>query len=239
MAETWDSIADWYTHLVRDSSAMHEFSRDILLSVLPPTLTGLHVLDVGCGEGIVTRALADRGAKVVGIDPTAALIGYAQAAEHAHPIGASYHQDDGQSLATVASESIDWVIAALSLNNIADLHATIDAIKRVLKPTGKLAFTVPHPCFDAPGATAITVHGSPRRVVGDYLAEGFWRSTHPQSVRRAGNHQRTISTYTTALLEHGFSIEVLAEPAPNESVMTTNPHRAALPPFLLVRAARG
>lgn len=58
MAETWDSIADWYTALVRDGSAMHEFARDIVLSVVPQALKGIHVLDVGCGEGIVTRALA-------------------------------------------------------------------------------------------------------------------------------------------------------------------------------------
>ena len=41
MAETWDSIADWYAALVRGGSAMHEFSRDILLSVLPLLSVGL------------------------------------------------------------------------------------------------------------------------------------------------------------------------------------------------------
>lgn len=236
MDETWDSIAEWYTRLVRDGSAMHEFSRDILLSLLPQQLAGLHVLDLGCGEGIVARALADRGAAVVGIDPSEALITHARAAEHPHPTGASYRQDDGQSLDTVNNESMDLVTAALSLNNIADLHAAIRAVKRVLKPTGKLAFTVPHPCFDGPGTMSISMDGTVRRVVGDYLGEGFWRSTHPQSVRRAGNYHRTISSYTTALIDHGLLIEVLAEPAPNETVIATNPHRAALPPFLLIRA---
>lgn len=238
MDETWDSIAEWYTSLVRDGSAMHEFSRDILLSLLPQQLAGLHVLDLGCGEGIVARALASRGATVVGIDPSEALITQARTAERPHPTGAAYRQDDGQRLDTINNESMDWVTAALSLNNIADLDAAIAAVKRVLKPTGKLAFTVPHPCFDAPGATSITMDGAVRRVVGDYLREGFWRSTHPQSVRRAGNYHRTVSSYITALIDHGLLIEVLAEPAPNERVIATNPHRAALPPFLLIRVAR-
>jgi ubiquinone/menaquinone biosynthesis C-methylase UbiE len=131
VAETWDSIADWYAALVRGGSAMHEFSRDILLSVLPPTLTGVHVLDVGCGEGIVTRAIAVRGATVVGVDPTSGLIVHAQAAEQAHPTGATYRQDDGRTLSTFDSESMDWVTAALSLNNIPDLHSAIGSIKRV------------------------------------------------------------------------------------------------------------
>ena len=133
---------------------------------------------------------------------------------------------------------MDWAIAALSLNNIADLHAAIGSINRVLKPTGKFAFTVPHPCFDSPGASSIAVDGSDRRVVGDYLAEGFWRSTHPQGVRRAGNYHRTITTYMTTLIDHGFLIEDFAEPAPDERVVAANPHRAALPPFVLVRVAR-
>lgn len=238
MDETWDSIAEWYTRLVRDGSAMHEFSCDILLSLLPQQLAGFDVLDLGCGEGIVSRALAARGATVVGIDPSEALIAQARTVEHTHPTGATYQQDDGQRLNTIDDGSMDWVIAALSLNNVADLHAAIRAIKRVLKPTGKLAFTVPHPCFDAPGAASIDVDGAVRRVVGDYLGEGFWRSTHPRSVRRAGNYHRTISSYTAALIGHGFVIEVLGEPAPNDRVIATTPHRAALPPFLLVRVAR-
>ncbi|MET0454815.1 MAG: class I SAM-dependent methyltransferase [Mycobacterium sp.] len=243
MDETWDGIAEWYTRLVRDGSAMHEFSRDILLALLPQQLAGSSVLDLGCGEGIVARAVAARGATVVGIDSSEALIMQARTAERSHPAGASYHLDsyhldDGQSLDTIDDESMDWVVAALSLNNVADLDAAITAVKRVLKPTGKLAFTVPHPCFEAPGATFVDMDGTVRRVVGDYRAEGFWRSTHPQSVRRAGNYHRTISSYTAALVDHGFSVEVLAEPAPDERVIATNPHRAALPPFLLVRVGR-
>src|SRR6185503_6751944 len=175
VAETWDSIADWYAVLVRGGSAMHEFSRDILLSVLPPTLTGGHVLDVGCGEGILTRAIAVRGATVVGLDPTLRLITHAQSAEQA----------------------------------------------------------VPHPRFDAPSASSVIVDGQQRRVIGEYLAEGFWRSTHLQSVRRAANYHRTIATYMTALTDHGLSVEVFAEPRPNQEVAAENPHRGAFPPFLL------
>jgi hypothetical protein len=74
--------------------------------------------------------------------------------------------------------------------------------------------------------------------MGTYLAEGFWRSTHPQSVRRAGNYHRTLTNYITTLTDHDLSLEVFAEPAPDQRVAATNPDRAALPPFLLIRAAR-
>jgi hypothetical protein len=41
-----------------------------------------------------------------------------------------------------------------------------------------------------------------------------------------------------ALIAHGFDVELVAEPAPDRSVVTEQPNRAALPPFLLVRARR-
>jgi ubiquinone/menaquinone biosynthesis C-methylase UbiE len=234
--DDWDSIADWYAELIRGGSTMHQFSRDILLNALPDNLVGLHVLDVGCGEGIVSRALAARGAHVLGIDPTRTLIMQAQAAESVGPSGATYRLDDATSLRTVADASIDGVTAALSLNNIANLGAALDSVARVLRPGGFLAFTVPHPCFDAPHADTVSTRNGNRRTVGDYLAEGFWRSAHPHSVRRAGNYHRTISTYITTLLNHGFTLRSCEEPTPTDQVRADAPHRVGLPPFLVIAA---
>jgi ubiquinone/menaquinone biosynthesis C-methylase UbiE len=234
--EDWDSIADWYAALVREGSAMHEFSRDILLVEVPADLTNTCALDLGCGEGLITRALAERGAVALGVDPAAAMVAHAQDAERASPVGARYRVDDGSALSTVDDASIDFVTAALSLNNIRDLPAAMTAIGRVLMCGGHLVFTVPHPCFDAPGSSAATVDGVSRRLVGDYFAEGFWRSDNPTSVRRAGNYHRTISTYLEALLDQGFRIESVAEPAPTSAVAQAHPHRAHLPPFLRIHA---
>ncbi|MBB4921927.1 hypothetical protein [Kitasatospora kifunensis] len=75
-------------------------------------------------------------------------------------------------------------------------------------------------------------------MVGHYLAEGFWRSDNPQAVRRAGNQHRTLSTYLTALLRHGFLLEAVTEPAPTVQVAAQQPQRAGLPPFLVIRARR-
>jgi SAM-dependent methyltransferase len=216
---------------------MHRFARDILLSALPPTLAGMDVLDVGCGEGLITRALASRGADALGIDPTVVLIEHARAAERTQPVGARYRQDDGATLSSVADDAAHWITAGLSLNNIADLDSALGSFRRVLKSVGHLAFTVPHPCFDAPRSGSVSIGGTAHRTAGDYFAEGLWRTTDSHSVRRAGNYHRTITTYVNALMSNGFALELLAEPAPDEQVHQSHPHRAGLPPFLLVRAA--
>ncbi|MEU6439989.1 class I SAM-dependent methyltransferase [Streptomyces sp. NPDC047046] len=239
MTESWDTIADWYAELVRSGSALHGFGRDTLLTHLPELLTGQRVLDLGCGEGFIARAVADRGATVWGIDSSPRMIENARTAEKRQPSGAVFSVDDGCTLATVATASVDWVTAGLSLNNVPDLDAALVAVHRVLAPGGVLIFTVPHPCFEAPHATWIeTGGGTTRRVVGDYLAEGFWRSSNPNGVRRAGNQHRKLSTYISALVRNGFEIAAVDEPTPDRSVATAQPQRAGLPPFMLFDVRR-
>ncbi|MEY9835195.1 class I SAM-dependent methyltransferase [Streptacidiphilus sp. EB103A] len=246
MTDTWDTIADSYAERLRKGSAMHEFARDILLEQLPDDLTGLRIVDLGCGEGIVARALALRGAGVRGVDLAPRMIAHAWIAEAERPTGAVYTVDDGCTLATIGNGTADCVTAGLSLNNVRDLKAALAAVSRVLLPGGRLVFTIPHPCFEAPGASWApeAVDDDPpdtrrrRRTVGDYLTEGFWRSTNPEGARRAGNQHRTLSTYLGALLAQGFALEAIAEPAPPEPVRAEQPLREGLPPFLVVTGRR-
>ncbi|MFD8595271.1 class I SAM-dependent methyltransferase [Kitasatospora sp. NPDC059646] len=236
MTDSWDSIADWYAALLRDGSAMHVFNRDVLLGQLPARLDGQRVLDLGCGEGIIARAVAARGATVLGIDPSPAMIEHARARGG----GAVYAVDDGCALRTVADGSVDLVTAGLSLNNVPDLDAALAAVRRVLVPHGSLVLTIPHPCFEAPHASWTTgPDGTARRVVGHYLTEGFWRSVNPEGARRAGNQHRTLAGYLAALLRHGFVLDAVAEPAPTPALVAAQPRRAGLPPFLAARVHRG
>lgn len=52
--------------------------RDLLLAQLPADLTGCRVLDAGCGTGAASVAMAERGAEVVGVDISPALIDIAR-----------------------------------------------------------------------------------------------------------------------------------------------------------------
>ncbi|MEV5508917.1 class I SAM-dependent methyltransferase [Streptomyces orinoci] len=136
MSDSWDTIADWYAALLRAGSAMHDFNREVLLEHLPEELGGHRVLDLGCGEGIIARAVAKRGASVVGIDPSPRMIEHARAAGAARPGTVIYSVDDGCVLSTVAADSVDWVTAGLSLNNVPDLEAALLAVRRVLTVGG-------------------------------------------------------------------------------------------------------
>ena len=86
----YDAVADFYANgfdSTNDSVSL------ALLELLGP-VAGLHVLDVACGHGRVTRELARRGADVAGIDISGNLIRRAREIEQHEPLGISYVQAD-------------------------------------------------------------------------------------------------------------------------------------------------
>ena len=67
--------------------------RATLLSYLPADLTGLRILDAGCGTGALAVEAAERGAEVVAIDLSATLVGLARERAPAH-LGIDFRTGD-------------------------------------------------------------------------------------------------------------------------------------------------
>ncbi|HEX8803927.1 MAG TPA: class I SAM-dependent methyltransferase [Acidimicrobiales bacterium] len=234
---TWSDIAGWYDELVRAGSGPHETAVECLLGLLPG-LGGAVVLDVACGQGLATRAVAAAGAaRVVGTDASEAMVGLARA--HGAPRGCdvSYVVDDAQRLGAFASGSFDGVTCQLGLMDIPDLDATLAAVGRVLRDDGWFAFVIGHPCVLVPDAVPIErSDGRPAVAVTGYFDERFWRSSNPDGVRRAGNHHRTLATYLNALARHGFTPERVEEPRATPLLARERPLYTEVPIFFAARA---
>jgi SAM-dependent methyltransferase len=67
----YDAIANWYIEFTKDGDSEP-------LALLPDDLRGLRVLDLACGYGRASRYLAQRGARVSGLDISAALLSRAR-----------------------------------------------------------------------------------------------------------------------------------------------------------------
>ena len=109
-------------------------------------LSGLRVLDVGCGGGILSEALAERGASVVGIDLAESAL---QAAE-AHRAGqAVEYRLESSRDAAARGESFDAVTCIEMLEHVADPAAVLRDIHALLKPGGWAFFSTINRTFKA------------------------------------------------------------------------------------------
>ncbi len=111
---------------------------DSILSV-----TGLRVIDVGCGDGDFSRLLAERGATVLGIEP-----GRVQAEPESDRGAGRIELRPGQAQQLpVDDQSADCVVFKYSLHHVplADMHAALLEAIRVLKPDGTLYIAEPVP----------------------------------------------------------------------------------------------
>ena len=111
------------------------------------------VLDIGCGVGRLTRALADRAAHVHGIDVSAEMITRARG-HLADRTNVTLHHGDGLSLAPLADGSVDGVVSLVVFQHIPDPAVTLGYVReigRVLRPGGWAVFQVSgNPAIHAP-----------------------------------------------------------------------------------------
>jgi 2-polyprenyl-6-hydroxyphenyl methylase/3-demethylubiquinone-9 3-methyltransferase len=99
------------------------------------------VLDIGCGGGLICENLAQRGATVMGIDPSAEALRMAR--EHVIKSGLGHNAwfVQGYAESLPFSDGSFSVITCLdTLEHVRDLQATICEIARVLAPGGVFVF---------------------------------------------------------------------------------------------------
>jgi SAM-dependent methyltransferase len=202
----YDRVADDYEAMF--GNYVDDPATSALLELLGD-VTSMRLVDAPCGEGRVARELARRGADVVGMDLSAALLEKARAFESAEPLGIKYVQGDVAARDALAEETFDAVVCNYGLSDIDDLDGFIATVTRVVRSGGLFVFSLLHPCFPGLGDD---VSGDWPADTG-YYREGRWRPDGAASDlrREVGTTHRMLSTYVNTLAAHGLGLQALTE----------------------------
>jgi SAM-dependent methyltransferase len=236
--EGWDVFRDHY-----NNPAFLEFVGD---------LSGLQVLDAGCGEGYNTRIFARRGARITGIDLSSKMLEFAREEERREALGIRYELASYAAMPMLADESFDAVVSTMALMDGPDFPGAMREIRRVLKHSSDLIFSILHPCFSTKGFGWIRAeNGEDRLTVGYYFDDAprvdRWRFNAAPNAAQSPDFaiprfDKTLAYYVNTLIESGFVLRRIHEPRVTEQTVTTHPAfakwRAHVPLFIYFRARK-
>lgn len=168
-------------------------------------------LEVGCGEGRVSRLLKECGHRVTATDPVAAFVAAARGADSAD----RYEVAPANALPFEAA-SFDLVMAYNVLMDVEDVPAAVTEMRRVLRPSGTLFVSIVHPFADR-GRFDRERPGMPFVVDGTYFGrEHFEGAEERDGLRmRFAGWSQPLQNYMAALEEAGLAITALREPVPD------------------------
>ncbi len=104
-------------------------------------LRGKRVVDIGCGGGILTEAMADAGADVLGIDMAEAPLSVARLHKAESGADVSYERTTAEALAEARPADFDVVTCLEMIEHVPDPAMIVNACRDLVKPGGHVFFS--------------------------------------------------------------------------------------------------
>lgn len=246
--EIWDAKAAFWDERMGDGN---QFQRELIgpaterLLQLQP---GERVLDVGCGNGVSTRRLAELGARITGIDYSAQFIALARARRTPWDERIDYRVVDATNadhLLALGEGAFDALVCNMVLMDMPLIEPLLRCARRLLTPNGRFVFSVQHPAFNS---NAVILCGERQDDVttqwvklSDYLHVPAGRGTGmPGEPLSHWYFHRPLHELFGAFFQAGFVLDGLEEP--RFLTQPENPHHLnwsnmpGIPPVLVARA---
>ncbi|MBJ7450653.1 MAG: class I SAM-dependent methyltransferase [Blastococcus sp.] len=221
----YDRMADEFLAHAEDGAYNAHYDRPTVLELLGE-VSGLRVLDAGCGPGLYAEELLARGAEVIGFDASTAMVDLAQAR-----VGdrAEIRVARLDAPLPYPHDAVDVVLCALAIHYVADRHAAFAEFHRVLRPGGAVVLSTQHPTTDwlRKGGSYFerTLETDAWSMLSGRHEVQFWREP--------------LSDLCAAATDSGFVIQRLVEPRAPEIMRERWPAEydklAQRPGFLALR----
>src|SRR5580658_8560199 len=181
MTQTWDPKA-----YGKNGAFVHELAGGVLewLAAKPDE----HILDLGCGDGQLTRRIAITGAKVAGVDTSPDMVAAARQRGIAADVG-----DAGD--LPYAEGMFDAVFSNAALHWVRNQDAMMVQVRRVLKPGGRF----------------VAEMGGHGNIAAIRVALMAVLARHGHADREDGvNYYPTAEAYARRLKSHGFRVQQIS-----------------------------
>ena len=226
--DIWERNADFWDERMGEGNAFHKLliepTQLDLLSLKP----GQRVLDIGCGNGQFARKMASQGADVVAVDAAPRMIENARRRKppDAKCAGSVRYEvmdaSDEEAMLKLGESSFDAAVCTMVLMDMASILPVAKVARRLLKSTGRMVFSVMHPCFNSTeGFTQIFEREEQEGEIIERLSVRVTRYIEPHAHKgQAMNGQpmaqnyfhRPLSTLLGVFFKAGFVIDALEEP---------------------------
>jgi SAM-dependent methyltransferase len=226
--EVWDANAAFWDARMAEGNDFHRElvapAAERLLNLQP----GEEVLEIACGTGQFSRAMAELGVNVLATDFSEGMLDRAERRSEQRPElrdRLTYQlvdATDEEALLALGEERFDAAVCNMGIMDMAEIDPMLRALRRILKPGGRFVFTIMHPAFNSMG-TRLCVEEEDRdgelvethsiRVI-DYLTVGDRKglAMRGQPVAQWYFH-RPLHELFNACFAAGFVLDGLEEPA--------------------------
>jgi ubiquinone/menaquinone biosynthesis C-methylase UbiE len=209
--EVYDRLAPVWSMASDDGPFNGWLERPAVRSLIPAPLSGLTILDAGCGSGALAEWSLDNGGEVIGFDLSPAMVEEAQ--RRCSDRGHFFVADLAEPL-PLEPQSVDGITCSLVLHYLEDWTVPLRSFAEVLRPDGWVVVSLEHP-FGPPLASQKGGYFD-TELVGDawtkedvVVTQWYWR--------------RPLSAVMDALADHGFVIERIVEPQPSAEALARFP----------------
>ncbi len=208
LKDLWESHASWW-QAGFTGGVDAEYTEQIL-PIIRERVGGLRlVLDVGGGEGQVSRAVAEvTGGMAVVVDP---IVSQARMAiDRGTPAALGTAGD-----LPIATASVDGVVVCLVFEHVLELDRALAEVARVIRPGGRFLLLLNHPILQTPGSGLVDDAELGERYwrLGPYLKEDLSVEEVEKEVFIPFVH-RPLSHYLNTAIASGFRLLEMLEPPP-------------------------